>query len=74
VVFGALFVIRVVLGFAFIGSYHYGFWAFEGLISMLLSLITLAAWIVLMVMAYQGKRFEVPIAAGIAKSLAGKVQ
>jgi uncharacterized membrane protein len=26
-----------------------------------------------MVMAYQGKRFEVPIAAGIAKSIAGKM-
>ncbi len=73
VVFGALFVLRVVLGFAFISSYHYGFWAVEGLISLTLSLITLAAWIVLMVMAYQGKRFEVPIAAGIAKSIAGKV-
>jgi uncharacterized membrane protein len=35
------------------------------------SLITLIAWIVLMVMAYQGKMFEVPIAAGVAKSIAG---
>ena len=73
VVFGSLFVLRVVLSFAFIGSYHYGFWAFEGLISLALSLLTLVVWIVLMVMAYQGKRFEVPIAAGIAKNLAGKV-
>ena len=73
VVFGTLFVLRVVLGFAFIGSYHYGFWAVEGLISLALSLITLAAWIVLMVMAYQGRRFEVPIAAGIAQSIAGRV-
>jgi uncharacterized membrane protein len=73
VVFGALFVIRVVLSFAFIGGYHYGFWAVEGLISMLLSLITLGAWIILMVMAYQGKQFEVPIAAGIARNIAGKV-
>jgi uncharacterized membrane protein len=73
VVFGGLFILRVLLGFAFIGSYHYGFWALEGLISVTLSLITLAAWIVLMVMAYQGKRFEVPIAAGIAKSIAGKM-
>jgi uncharacterized membrane protein len=43
------------------------------LLSSVLSLITVVAWIVLMVMAYQGKRFEVPIAAGIAHSLAGKV-
>ena len=44
------------------------------MISLLVSLVTLVAWVVLMVMAYQGKHFEVPIAAGIAKSLAGKVQ
>ena len=39
--------------------------------SMLLFLVTVVAWIVLMVFAYQGKRFEVPVAAGIAKSIAG---
>lgn len=73
VVFGTLFVLRVVLSFFWIGSYYGGFFGFHLLISGLLSLITLAAWIVLMVMAYQGKRFEVPIAAGVAHSLAGKV-
>jgi uncharacterized membrane protein len=75
VVFGILFLLRIVLTFAFAGSYYYGgFWGFHVLISGLLSLLTLAAWIILMTMAYQGKRFEVPIAAGIAKSIAGNVQ
>ena len=32
----------------------------------------LVAWIALMVLTYQGKRVEVPGAAGIAKSIAGK--
>lgn len=73
VVFGALFLLRLVLIFAFIGGSMLGFWAFHALISGLLSLVTLAAWIILMVMAYQGKMFEVPIAAGIAKNMAGKV-
>ena len=73
VVFGSLFVLRVVLSFLWIGSYYGGFFGIHLLISGLLSLITIAAWIVLMVMAYQGKRFEVPIAAGVAHSLAGKV-
>jgi uncharacterized membrane protein len=68
VVFGGLFVIRVGLGFAFVGT---GFYAFWGLISMLIGLLTLVLWILLMVKAYQGKRFELPIAAGIAKSIAG---
>jgi uncharacterized membrane protein len=43
------------------------------MVSSLISLITLVAWLVLMVMAYQGKQFEVPVAAGIARSIAGKV-
>jgi uncharacterized membrane protein len=70
VVFGALFVIRMILSFGFMSSgvYRFGLW---GMISLLVSLITLIAWIVLMVMAYQGKMFEVPIAAGVAKSIAG---
>jgi uncharacterized membrane protein len=74
VVFGTLFLLRLVLIFAFVGGGYYGFWAFHALISMLLSLITLAAWIILMVMAYQGKQFEVPLAAGLARSIAGSVK
>ncbi len=42
---------------------------------LLAGLINLAAfvlWIVLMIKAYQGQRFEVPIAAGLAHSFASK--
>jgi uncharacterized membrane protein len=75
VVFGFLFLIRLVLIFAItISGSFFGFWAIYGLLSMLVSLLTLAAWVVLMIMAYQGKLFEVPIAAGIARNIAGKVQ
>ncbi|HEX3471034.1 MAG TPA: zinc-ribbon domain-containing protein [Silvibacterium sp.] len=70
VVFGGLSVIQIVLRFGFIGSGLGGFW-FWSMISLLVSLVTLIAWIILMVQAYQGKMFEVPIAAGIAKSIAG---
>ena len=75
VIFGALFVCRLLLTFAWVGSGYYygGMFGIHLLLSSVLSLITVVAWIVLMVMAYQGKRFEVPIAAGIAHSLAGKV-
>jgi uncharacterized membrane protein len=73
VVFGVLFLIRLVLIFTISGSL-FGFWALYGLISLLISLITLAAWVILMIQAYQGKWFEVPVAAGIAKNIAGKVQ
>jgi len=71
VVFGALFLIRVVISFGILGGGFYAFLSLWSLISMLVSLVTLIAWIVLMVQAYQGKMFEVPIAAGIAKSIAG---
>jgi len=75
VVFGALHVLQIILTYVWIGSgYHPGFWAIHGLISGLVGLITLAAWIILMLMAYQGKRFEVPGAAGIAYSITGKIQ
>jgi len=71
VVFGALTVIRIILSFFFLGGYSFGLFWLWSMISLLVSLVTLVAWIVLMLMAYQGKRFEVPIAAGIAKSIAG---
>lgn len=70
VVFGILFVIRLVITFGFLGTgmYSFGLW---GIISLLVSLVTLAAWIILMIQAYQGKMFEVPVAANLAKSIAG---
>jgi uncharacterized membrane protein len=75
VVFGLLFLLRLVLNLLFAGTYYSGgAWGFHVLLSGVLSLLTFVAWIVLMVVAYQGRRFEVPVAAGIARSLAGKVQ
>lgn len=71
VVFGALTIIRIILSFGIFGWYSLGFFSIWSMISLLVSLITLIAWIGLMVTAYQGKRYEVPIAAGIAKSIAG---
>jgi uncharacterized membrane protein len=71
VVFGALTVLRIILSFFFLGGYSFGLFWLWTMFSVLVSLATLVAWILLMVMAYQGKMFEVPIAAGIAKSIAG---
>ena len=75
VVFGGLFVIRIILGAVFGASgmmMGFGAWGIGGALYGLVSLVGLILWILLMVKAYQGEQFEVPVAAGIAKSLAGK--
>jgi uncharacterized membrane protein len=69
VVFGGLMLIRIVLTFGWFASF--GFWSLWSLVSLAVSLITLILWIYLMVTAYQGRTVEIPIAAGIAKSIAG---
>lgn len=75
VVFGGLHLINIALGIMFGAGmfFHGGFGAF-GMVGALYGLIGLVAfilWILLMIKAYQHERFEVPIAAGIAKSFAG---
>jgi uncharacterized membrane protein len=70
VVFGALSIIHFILSIAFLGGGFYGFGLWL-LIVRLIDLAGLIAWVVLMIMAYQGRMFEVPIAAPIAKNLAG---
>jgi uncharacterized membrane protein len=74
VVFGALTVIRIVLAFAFAGSWYFGLGILHMMIFGLLGVLGLALWIILMIQAYQGKWFEIPGAAGVAKNIAGKVQ
>lgn len=76
VVFGGLHVLNIVVGIFF---FRAGFMGMAGagafgIGSALFSLISLAAfvlWVLLMVKAYQHQKFEVPIAAGIAKSFSG---
>jgi uncharacterized membrane protein len=76
VVFGGLHVINIALGLIFgAGIMMMGGFGTFGLGAVLYSLISLLGfilWILLMVKAYQGQKFEVPVAAGIAKSFAGK--
>ncbi|HEV2275032.1 MAG TPA: zinc-ribbon domain-containing protein [Acidobacteriaceae bacterium] len=71
VVFGFLFLLRIVFSFGFMGGGYFGVFSLWWMLSILLSLVTLAAWLILMILAFQGKRYEVPVAAGIAKSLMG---
>jgi len=71
VVFGGLTVLRIGLGvmLATGGLFGFGLW---GMMLWLISLATLVLWILLMLKAYQHELFKVPIAAGIAESIASK--
>lgn len=73
VTFGGLHLIRIVLGMIFgIGLFyggHFGFgigWLLIGCIGLL----SFVLWIVLMIKAFQGERFMVPVAGDIAVNLA----
>ncbi len=72
VVFGGLHIIQIILfGFGFlfgrVGAFSFGY-----LLSQLIGLLSLVLWILLMVKAYQGHRFRLPVAADIADRLFGK--
>jgi uncharacterized membrane protein len=74
VVFGGLHVIEIVLGMFFgvgmftgVGGFSMA-WALSGLVG----LVVFVLWILLMVKAYQGERFRVPVAADLADKIFGK--
>jgi uncharacterized membrane protein len=69
VVFGALFILRLVFIFAGWSGGLVG-WGIIGMLSILVSLFTLVIWILLMIKAYQHEMFRVPIAADIADGIA----
>lgn len=75
VVFGALHIITIIVGFGFGASLWMGGWAGFGmgfLLYRIIQLIGLVLWILLMVKAYQGERFKVPFAGDVAENLAKK--
>jgi uncharacterized membrane protein len=75
VVFLGLHVLRVVLGQIFgMGLWFggVGYWGAGALLVNLLSLFSLILWIVLMVKAFKGIRFKLPVAGEIAERLAGQ--
>ncbi|HEY0704890.1 MAG TPA: DUF4870 domain-containing protein [Candidatus Acidoferrales bacterium] len=71
VVFGGLTIVRVVMGTLLIAGagFSIGFGVF-----WLISILGFVLWIVLMIKAYQGQKFRIPVAADLADQLMGKVQ
>jgi len=73
VTFGGLHLIRIVLGMIFgVGLFYGGFggWGIGWLLIACIGLISFVLWIVLMIKAFQGERFMVPIAGDFAVNLA----
>jgi uncharacterized membrane protein len=70
VVFGGLQIADIVLQEAFISIFRA--FSLGGFLIRALELLGLVLWILLMVKAYQGEKFRVPIAADIADSLLKK--
>ncbi len=75
VVFGGLQIIDIVLGRMFVASMYSGgvmtLSMGSGLIS-LLGLLAFVLWILLMIKAYQGERFKLPVVGDFAESFSGK--
>ncbi len=78
VTFGGLNILRILLGMAFgvgwwFGGFEHGgrFWLALPVLA-LIGIATFVLWIVLMVKAYQGQRFKLPLTGDLAESLAGK--
>jgi uncharacterized membrane protein len=77
VVFLGLHILRAILGSMFgmgwwfggVGSW--GLFSLGGSLLNLLGLLSLILWIVLMVKAFQGVRFKLPVAGDIAERLVG---
>jgi len=78
VIFGGLNLLYFVFVRMFFGAFlvgGYGFFSFTGLFGLVLELAQLAAfvlWLVLMVKAYQGVRYKVPVVGDIAENIAGR--
>ncbi len=77
VVFGGIQILQIILsvftsGWLFGGFGFWNLWWITSLLWFVLGLLTFILWILLMIKAYQGERFRVPVAANIADGLAGK--
>ena len=75
VVFGGLHIISIILGVFFgISLFTGGLAGFSmgWALYRLVNLVGLILWILLMIKAYQGDRFRVPVAADLAEKIFGK--
>ena len=78
VVFLGLYILRAVLAaifgmeWWFVGFGNWGVFTLGALLLDFLSLLSLVLWVVLMVKAFQGVRFKLPLAGDMAEGLTGR--
>jgi uncharacterized membrane protein len=67
IVFGALFILQIAVGMfmGILATVHLG--VLIPLFNGLVALVSLVLWVVLMIKAYQGEKFKLPVAGDIAE-------
>jgi len=70
VTFGGLSLLSVVVSSLF-GSV--GLWAFQSLLNSAITLLSLVLWVVLMMKAYRGERYSLPVVGDLAERYAGRL-
>ncbi|MBE9482964.1 MAG: DUF4870 domain-containing protein [Chloroflexi bacterium] len=76
VVFGAISIVFIILSIIMSITFNpfafgFGLWGVLSIINWLVWVLTLILWIILMVQAYQGKKFKLPWAGNFAEKQAG---
>jgi uncharacterized membrane protein len=74
-VFGALTVVQIILsilGAIAVATFSLGLWGFAHVLGIIVWVITVGLWIALMLLAYQGKMWKVPLAGDWAEKQANK--
>ena len=73
--FGALTVVQIILsiiGAIAVATFSFGLWEFAHVLGIIVWVISVGLWIVLMLLAYQGKMWKVPLAGNWAEKQANK--
>jgi uncharacterized membrane protein len=73
--FGVLTVVQIILsiiGSIALTTLSFGLWRFANVLGIIVWVIGVGLWIVLMLMAYQGKMWKVPLAGNWAEKQANK--
>ena len=73
--FGVLTVVQIILsiiGAIAVSTFSFGLWRFAYVLGIIVWVIIVGLWIALMVLAYQGKMWKVPLAGNWAEKQASK--